>query len=274
MTFILMDIPKAARNAGAPQGKNPMIAIWNWNDVKTHPARDSKGIKYAGDFVWLAGKYAAKIYATSSSIALPGNGQGEEDQVGFSALPEFNHPGNGLEIMEFIQNMTNQPLGVAVQSGSCDGGESFWTVYGTPCNPLSLVAEIQDNNEAAKSMMKFQQFRPATVLPGRYYGNITCATANVVPVDAVNIDVSAGSGEYQLQDNAGPTALTGLSNVAHGGVYTLIGSGGANPATLAAGDPFFLLQGNDWQGLAGSRLTLKAFENGDGTFVFFEQSRS
>lgn len=276
MSFVKVNIPKASNGAaGAPQGKDTDIVVFDWADVVFTPPRDSNGIKMVGSFQFKPGKYAVKIYATSSSINLPRNGEGEEDSVGFSSLPEFSHPGSPLEIEEFIQNMTNRALGVAVRVGDCDGTEDpYYKVYGSKCNPLSLLPEGQDNNEGVKDLIKFQQFRRAKSLPGRYYGTFTFDEANLVPADATTPDVAAGSGEYQLQDNTVATAITGLANATHGGTYTLLGSGGTNPSTIAAGGNFILAGATDWQGLAGSRITLKAYEQDAGNFVFFEHSRS
>lgn len=274
MSFVKVDIPKTTKGAaGSPQGKNPMIVVFDWADILTSPARDANGIKMLGDYVFKPNKYAVKLYATSSSISLPRTSEGEEDQVSFSSMPEFTHPGSPLEIEEFIQNMTNRSLGIAVQTGDCDGGESFYKIYGTPCNGLSLIVEGMDNNEALKDLFKFQQFRKSNTLPGRYFGNFTFAEANLVAADAVVIDVAAGAGEYQLQDNAAPTAITDLTNATHGAAYTVLGSGGLNPASVAHGAKFILADGTDWTAQAGSRLTLKAYTVGAGEFVFFEQSR-
>ena len=276
LNFVKINIPKSNKAAaGAPQGKDPNIVVFEWPEIQNDPKRDSNGIKIIGNYVFFPGKYAQKIYATSSSISLPPNSDGEEDAIGFNALPEFSHPGSSLEFEEWWQNMTNRSLGVAVRVGDCDGNEEpYYKIYGTRCNPLSLMVEGQDNNEGVKNLVKFQQFRKSTVLPGRYYGTFTFDEANVVAQDSTTPDVSAGSGEYQLQDNTTPTAITDLSNATHGETYTLIGSGGTNPATIASGGKFILAGAADWQGLAGARITFQAYEQDAGNFVFFEKSRS
>jgi len=275
MSFVKINIPKSTKGAaGAPQGKDTDIVHFDWADVVFTPTRDSNGIKMVGGFQFKPGKYAIKIYGTSSSINLPRSSEGEEDSMGFTALPEYSHPGSPLEIEEFIANMTNRALGVAVRVGDCDGEEPYYKVYGSKCNPLNLMVEGQDNNEGVKDLIKFNQFRRGSVLPGRYYGTFPFDEANVVPADATAVDVANGSGEYQLQDNAAVTAILDLLNPSHGGTYTLIGSGGTNPATLASGGNFILAGATDWQGVAGARITLKAYAQGEGEFVFFEQSRS
>lgn len=275
MSFVKVNLPKTSKAAaGAPQGKDPNIVVFEWPEIKTYPKRDANGIKLDGGIVFYPGKYAIKIYATSSSISLPPTSDGEEDSVGFNTLPEFSHPGSPLEFEEFIQNMTNRSLGVAVRTGECDGEEPYYKIYGCKSNPLSLLLEGQDNNEGLKNLVKFQQFRKSTTLPARYSGTFTFDTATLVPADATTVDVSEGSGEYQLQDNSVATAISNLSNATHGETYTLIGSGGTNPATIASGGNFILAGATDWQGLAGARITVQAYEQAAGSFVFFEQSRS
>lgn len=273
MSYVKVNIGNI--NSGAAQGKDTNIIIFDFEEIDKSkwPSRDAGKVKMLGSIVMLPGKYVTTIYATSSSISLPRTSEGDEDAVGFSALPEFSHPGSPLEIEEFIANNTNRPLGVAVRVGGCDSDDPHYKIYGTPCNPLRLLVEGQDNNEAVKDMMKFEQSRKSNILPGRYYNTWTFATANAVPSDVTEVDVSSGSGEYQLTDNTSSTSITNLENAVKGGVYTLKGSGGTNPATIVTSSVNFLLTGVDWQGLSGSSLTVKAFDKG-GSFVFIEQSRS
>lgn len=262
--------------SGAPQGKSTDVIVFSFDhvDKMKWPKRDANGVKMVGNISFLTGKYIQEVYGTSSTISTPKASEGDEDNVGFTGTPEFSHPGSPLEIEEFIALNTNKQLGVAFRMGSCNGEEPYYKVYGTPCNPLRLMVEGQDNNEGVKDLMKFEQSRKADVLPGRYYGTWTRSTANVVVADATAVDVTAGEGEYQLTDNTAATIIAGITNPVEGGVYTLKGSGGSNPATIQASNTAFLLKdGVDWQGLAGTSITLKAFDNG-ADFVFIEQSRS
>jgi len=274
MAYVKVDIKKPAKG-GAPQGKKAEIVIIDATEVAVFPARDDKGVVIDGAITFKDGKYAILLSATASSISLPVTSEGEEDAVGITSLPEFYHPGDSLEKDEFIQNWTNKNIIVAVKIGACTDPNSYYKVFGSMCNPLSLIVEGQDNNEATKTMIKFQQFTKSAYVPGRYSGTFTFDTANTVAADATTVDVVNGSGEYQLTDNTVPTALTDLTNASHGGVYTLIGSGGANPASLAASEAAFNLKdGVAWQGLAGSRITFKAYKNGASSYVFNELSRS
>lgn len=273
--FANVNIPAPSNGAaGAPSGKDVEIVVFNWSDISNKLTRDGGKVKIVGNFTFKPGKYATTIYATSSSISLPRTAEGDEDAVGFNALPEFSHPGSSLQIEEFIANNTNKPLGIAVRTGECDGVEPFYRIYGSRCNPLSLIAEGQDDNEATKQMMKFQQFKKASVVPGRYYGTFTFDTVNTVSADTTSIDLSAGEGEYQLTDNTGATVITEMTDAVHHGKYTLIGSGGSNPATIESSNANFILaEETDWSGTAGARITFAAYEQGS-DFIFIEQSRS
>ncbi|TQI72275.1 hypothetical protein JM79_3232 [Gramella sp. Hel_I_59] len=277
MSYVKINVLKSALGGaiGASEGKDNHIVIWDWDDVKNAPGRDSKKIKMPGQFLFKENKYAILMYATSTTIDLPRSSDGEEDNISVTSLPQFRYPGSPLEIEEFFANWTGRSIGVAVKVGSCDGGEAFYRVFGTKCKPLSLMFEGQNNNDGTSDLVKFQQFGKSNLLPGRYYGTFTFDEAELVDQDTATPDVLAGSGEYQLQANTVPTAITALSNPVHGGVYTLIGSGGANASTIAAAEEkIFLLGGVDWTADAGARITLKAYEHTEGSFIFLEQARS
>ena len=271
-----MITPKIGKiKSGASETKNTSIIVFDFDDIEKSnwPSRDAGKIKMVGNIPFLAGKYIQEIYGTSTSISLPKTSEGDEDAVAVSSNPEFSHPGSPLVVEEFLAKYTNRSVGLAVQVVGCDGEPPFYRIFGSPYQPLTLRFESQNNNEATKDMMKFEQSAKSTCLPGRYYGTWTKAVANAVAADAVVIDVAAGSGEYQLADNALATTITDITNPVHNEVYTVKGSGGANPATIEAANVKFLIGAVDWQGLAGAMLTVKAFDNG-GSFVFIEQSRS
>lgn len=257
---------------GSPQGKSTDIVIIDLDKVASWPSRDANGIKMVGNITLTTGAYIQEVYATSSTISTPRTSEGDEDMVAFTSTPEFSHPGSPVEIEEFIALNTNKRLAVAFKVGACEGQEPHYKIYGTPCNPMRLIVEGQDNNEGVKDLMKFEQSRKSSKLPGRYYGTFTKATAFYVAADATEIDVTNGSGEYQLLDNTATTIITDFTSATEGGVYTLKGSGGTNPATIEATNTNFILN-QDWQALANTTITLKAF-NRNGSLIYIEQSRS
>lgn len=274
MTYIKPSL--ISKGNGGSESKNFEIVLMDVSDVVSTPSRDGNGVLMsAGNFVFAAGKYATKMQVTSSKTSLPVTSEGEEDNVSISSLPEFSFPGSTLEFEEFVQNWTNKSIIVAVRVGACSGGSAFWRIFGSKCAPLSLLLEGQNNNDATMGLIKFQQFTKTKDMPARYTGTFTYATANVVAADAVTVDVSAGHGEYQLTDNTVATVITDLTNATTGTIYTLLGSGGSNPATIEASNANFLLAGAvDWSGTAGATLTVEAIEVAGGDHVFVERSRS
>lgn len=104
MSFVKLNLDKAGNGAGVSQDKDSQIVVFSWNDIAFMPKRDAKGIKLAGNILFKDGDYAIQMYATPSTISLPGTAEGEEDQIGRTSLPEFNHPGSTQEFEEFSQN--------------------------------------------------------------------------------------------------------------------------------------------------------------------------
>lgn len=274
MTYVKPSL--ISKGNGGSESKNFEIVVMDAADIVSIPARNSSGIALlGGNFVFADGKYATKLQVTSSKTSLPVTSEGEEDNMSISSLPEFSFPGSTLEIEEFIQNWTNKSIIVAVRVGACSGVSAFWRIYGSKCTPLNLIVEIQNNNDATMALLKFQQFTKSVDMPARYSGTFTYATANVVAADATAIDASNGSGEYQLADNTGATVISDITNAATGSVYTILGSGGTNPATIEASNTNFLLAGAvDWSGTAGATLTVEAIDAGGGDHVFVEKSRT
>jgi hypothetical protein len=263
------------KGKGSAENKSQEIIIIDVADIATHPNRDEKNITMLGNFVMKTGKYVTKMQVSASKTSLPVTSEGEEDNVSISALPEFSFPGSTLDFEEFVANWTNKSIIVAVHVGACGGGSPFYRVYGSKCAPLSLLLEGQNNNDATMGLVKFQQFAKTDLMPGRYTGTFTLATVNTIAADATTVDVSSGDGEYQLTDNAGATVITDIANATNNGKYTLIGSGGDNPATIEASNAnFHLLGGVDWQGLAGATITFNALDAGGGNHLFVEISRT
>lgn len=271
--YTRIDIKKPS-GGGAPQGKSADVVLIDLDDVVYWPNRNSDGVVMVGEIRMKSGKYATIIQATASSISLPVTSEGEEDAVSFTSLPEFYHPGSSLEFEEFLVNMTNRPLAIGFRIGACDGEVPFYKFYGTKCTPLNILVEGQNNNEATKNMVKFQQFQRSKTTPGRYYGSITFATVHSVPVDATTVDVANGSGRYQLADNTKETILDTLENANNNVSYTLLGSGGDFPAIIENSNPKFLLRdGIDWQGLSGTSITFESYPIKEDELVFIEKNR-
>ena len=278
MSYIKIDVKKSSKTApGGAESKDPNIVIVADSDILNSPNKDGKGVRYAGDFVFKPGTYAIKVYATPSSIKQNKNADGDEDAVAVTQGLEFSHPGDELEINEFLQNWLGKGAVIFVKTGACDG-QSYYKVYGSTCAPVQLKFEGQNDNDGTKNTIKFEAFKKTTTVPGFYFGNLTFDTVlSVIAVDLATVDVTPGNGEYQLTDGSvAPVAITDLVNGSQNDIITLLGSGGANPSTIAANEAKFLLaNGADWTANAGESITFKGYKNGatDADILWIEQSR-
>jgi hypothetical protein len=263
------------KGKGAAESKSFEIILTDINDILTTPNRNDGKVLMVGNYQWKPGKYATIIQVTNSKTTLPLASEGEEDNASINSLPEFTMAGSPLEGEELMANWLNRGIIAFVKVGACGDPNPFWRVYGSKCAPLTLMPEGQNDNDGTNLMFKFIQHTKTDMMPGRYTGTITLATATVIAADAETVNVVNGDGEYQLTNNTDATIITDLINAVTGGTYTLLGSGGTNPATIEASNANFLLAGAvDWQGLAGAKLTVKAYDAGGGDHIFVEHSRS
>jgi hypothetical protein len=274
MTYIRTNVAKpVGKSAGAAAPKDPNVHIIATSDIVTWPTRDDKGVLIAGNFVLKAGAKAISVYMTSSKIKAPYESDGDEDSISVKHKFEGEHPGNELEINEFVQNWIGEPC--IVIHGACS--DSYKKVAGTKCAPLQLKPAGQDDNDGRKHMLVFEQFAKTGYLPGHYTGAIPTADPfTVASTGAVALSPANGY-VYQLPSLAVTASVViATSTLEHGDIVTLIGGGGAAPATLATGvadKSALLAAGATWTGLAGATINLKVFKAGAVT-LFIEQSRA
>lgn len=167
-TFILASVPKTGSNPGRPRGKNSQIVIFKWDDVLTMPERDANGVKIAGNLVLNANAHAIEIYATPSTIKITQNNEGDPDAKGFIQQLVFEHPGDELALMEFLENNVNENLGVIVREKA---GSTFSKLLGTPVEPLQFDVESQDDNEALKNTITLKSVMRGPVI-AHYFGTM------------------------------------------------------------------------------------------------------
>ncbi|TXE18617.1 hypothetical protein ES692_06120 [Psychroserpens burtonensis] len=264
-----------SKSSGSAENKSFEVIVMDVNDIASFPVRNANGVTMVNNYVMKTGKYITKIQVSTSKTSLPVTSEGEEDNVSISSLPEFSVPGSSLDFEEFVANWTNKSVIVGVQVGACGGGSAFYRMFGSQCAPLSLLLEGQNNNDATMNLAKFQQFAKTNLMPGRYTGTFTLATVtDTVAADATVVDATDGQGEYQLTVNTTATIITDITNAVTNGKYTLLGSGGAEPATIENGGNFHLAGGVDWQGLAGDTITFNALDAGSADHFFVETSRT
>ncbi len=260
-------------SAGSAAAKDPNVTIVDVEDILVFPKRDSKGIAMVGDFVLKPNARMIQIYMTKSKISTPYSSDGDEDSISIKQSFEGQHPGNKLEIREFIQNWLGK--NVIVIHGSC--AELEKEVVGTPCAPLQLKPEKQDNNDGRFHMLKFEAFAKSSYLPGQYLGTLPVDLPTAV-ADVTAIDMPAGSSQFKLAANTTGAAIgtdvVALEDKDH---VTLIGSGGSDPADLTqgvAGTVTVVLRGGTtWVALDGASITLE-YVNAGATKYLVELARN
>ena len=274
MTYIRTNVAKPANSAGAGSPKKPNVTIIAVADIATYPARDDKGVLIAGNFVLNTGAQAISVYMTPTKIkaGYEPEGDGEDGQT-FKHKFEGPHPGDSLAINEYVQNNSGEPCIIIVEN--CTDGSK--RVYGTKCAPMYLKPSGTDENDNRNHMLVFEQYAKRNLLPAHYTGAIpTVAPFPVVSSTAVALSPANGY-VYQLPSLATTASIAvATSTLEHGDIVTLIGGGGAAPATLASGvtdKSALLTSGSTWTGLSGATINLKVFKAGAVT-LFIEQSRA
>lgn len=269
--YVNISVPKPGNNAGVGGAKKDKVTFIDLDDVLVFPDRDAKGIVVTDNIIFKPGKYAIGVYGTVKTMAASIATEGEPDNRGFMPAFVFSHPGSSVEIREFAQNWNNRNVAVIVEK--C--GDNSKTLYGSPCNPMQIILAGTDNDTENKMEFTVESQSKTTNLPADYQGTITYESPlAVIAADDATPSVLAGSGQYQLTDNAASTAITALDDAVHNGVYTLLGSGGSNPSTIATGGNFLLKDGTAWTAISGSQITFRAFKDGASSYKFVELSRS
>lgn len=273
MSYVKLSVAKPGSNQGVGGNKKDKITVFDFDDVlNPFPARDSKGIVIDGNINFKSGAYAVSVYATLHTIKSNPKSEGDPDNKGTMQSVAFEHPGDELAILEFRSNWQNSNVGIVVER--CSDGRKM--LYGSPCSPLQMQWEQTDDKDKNATMFTFtsSQKGPDVAV---YNGTITLdSVAATVAANATSIDLTNGPGEYQLTDGTGSAAaITGCTNAVDNMTFSLLGSGGTNPSSIAAGATSFLLRnGTTWTAIAGSRITFKAIKDGAATYKFIEISRS
>lgn len=271
MTYIKVDVMKPSTlGAGAGGDKKDIVTIVDARDILTYAPRDASGVVIAGSHVFKPGAYSVKLEVTSDSIAGKPSSEGDADAKGIMQEIAFAHPGNSVEIREFRSNWLNRPALVFVHRCKANVTDQ----YGSQCAPVYLDFEGQDDKDAIKTVFTFKSIQKGPDVAD-YRGTLTYAEpVALVVANATNINLVAGPGQYQLTQNSSATVISTASNAVDGMVFTLLGSGGTNPATINASGEFMPKNGTTWTGLLGAQITFKAFKTGTSTFKYIEVSRA
>lgn len=257
MTYIPKSVtkPRGKGSPGAAAPKKPNITVVRVSDVLSFPERDGKKVLMLGSFVMKPNAPMFQVYMTPSTIDAPFETEGDEDAEQIKQTFKGDSPGDELELNEFIQNLLGED--VLIISGSCV--DDFKKVYGTPCAPMKLKPAGQDNKDGRKKTLSFEQAVATSLLPGHYLGEIILEDPYAAVGSALTIanDVLM----QKLAPTAAETDITVTAITANAdSVVTLIGSGGAVPATLEPAANVLLKGGANWTALEGAVIHFKVFE--------------
>ena len=267
--YIPINVVKPAKDAGVSNNTDK-ITIFDWNDVVSGYQRDAKGVVIPGSLVLKSGAYMIQYYSTRTKTSPSMANEGDADSVSFKHNVDTMHPGDSKEILELIQNWTNANAGVIVEK--CSGGST--RLYGDPCHPLQLKATGQDDGMRGQQLL-WEGVGTVSKVPAIYEGTLTLESPlATISADDDQPSVALGSGQYQLSENTVATELASLDDAENEAIYTLLGSGGTNPSSIASGGDFALKDGITWNANTGAQITFKAFKTGANSFVFIELSRA
>jgi len=275
MSVYRKSVPKPAKaGAGAPSPKNGKITVIYADDILSFPERDAGGVKLVGNIVLKANAIMHSLYMTPTSQKLNDEISGDEDMEAFTKKAEGIHPGKEIDIREFRANALG--VGFVVIFGAGCGSNSG-DVVGDPCNPVKLKGSYSSDNEGVKNTMLFEAVLPSSEPIGLYEGEITVASNFVAADTALALTIANGPVQ-QLPSLATTAAITAASiDLAHGTMVSLIGGGGADPATLISGTQgsvdVILKDGTVWTGLQDAIINLKVIDGG-ATMYLVEQSRA
>lgn len=266
--YVKANVLKPGTNAGVGGDKKDLIAVFDWDEVLSYSrTNNNAGVAH---IVMNQGKYMILLYCTISTIKGGFTTEGEEDAEGFMHEVSGEHPGDSLEILEFIQNNIGKNLGVIVQKCS----DAKKKQYGTPCAPLKLSIASTDDKDKNIQALTFKASQKSKFIAGLYEGTLTLAEpVDEVAHDATNIDLSTGEGNYQIDSSSSGTVIATISNPTNGMRFTVLGGGGASPSKIESGGAFILSNGTAWTGLAGSGITFRVFKDGASTYKAIEVAR-
>ncbi|AEV34160.1 hypothetical protein Oweho_3209 [Owenweeksia hongkongensis DSM 17368] len=269
--YIAVDVFKTV-GGGAPKNKKDMVTFYKLDEiVQSSLERDEKGVLIPQNIQCKPGKYATRFYGTIDKTAPGYTTEGETDARGLIHALAMEHPGDSLELNEWVVNNLNQNIIAVVH----ECGSDYDKVLGTPCHPLQIVPQGQDDSTAKKTMLNLAGVGRTSLPPGKYSGTHTySAPLATIADDDTSPSVSEGSGQYQLSENTAATEITTLDDAVHGESYTLLGTGGANASTIPSGNDFQLKDGVTWTAAEGASITFTAFKNAGAGFNFIELSRS
>ena len=263
MTYIKKSVPRAAGNPGLAINPRDQLVLIDIDDIAFMPSPDDKGVVIEDDIVMKEGRYGICIYMTPGTVSATSAAEGDTDKVGFIPQFVFDHPGNDQAVREFRVNYIGKKV-IAIMR-YCSGKPA--DLIGNLCNPCTVTPSYTGDSEGSATNFTIAQASRGDDM--YIYKGTVPLEEPVAVVDGANVTF-VSDGQYQLQ--AGATSVAKIEGGQAGAVITLLGVKGEAP-TVASNDVIMLKGGKTFVAGEGSQLTLRAFDKGDSTLVWIEQSR-
>jgi len=269
----VQNINSKGAGSGAAAPSAPNVTFIKSDDVlNPEMPRDSKGVLILGDIVPKPGAKMFTIYLTPSKQVKNYTSEGDEDMETIKQKFEGWHPGDDLDINEFVQN--NLGVGYFIIADNCV--DQHKRVYGTKCSPMKLNVEQTSDNSGRGIKLVFEQKIGTSKVPAFYNGNMVYAEPTATD-ETIDLTVANGNTFQLAADAAGASISIATTDRVTGDVVTLIGGGGADPSTLANGAStaatVILKAGTTWTALENATITFEVIDDGTDTFLI-ERARS
>ncbi len=269
----IVDKDRTKTSAGGARAKSPNLTIMKVEDLLERPIRNAKGVLMIGNFAMKVGKEPVRLYATPSKQIPSFEMEGDEDSASITKNFEAFHPGDTLEIQEFIQEFTDQE--VIMIYGACDTPDK--KVFGEPCAAMKMRASLVDDQDMLGYNLTFTQMNKDTTLPGLYRGPMP--TANFFQATSEDLSLTQENGVLVklASSELGESVDVVEIDLENNQFVTIAGGGGTSPQVINDGATteatFVLKDGTAFIGLEGSRITFEVFVAGNTTFLI-ERNRS
>lgn len=263
--YIRKSIYRPAGNPGTGLQTRDSLVLLNIDDIGYMPGPDDKGVVIAENIVMKPGRYGIELYMTQGTVEATSAADGDTDKIGFTPSVKFSHPGNSQELREFKTNELNSKFIGIVRH--CSGEPS--DLIGSLCNPCRITPSYTGNNDGNGNEFTLQQISKGSDI-FIYTGTVPLEEPVATVPSGESVEFVA-EGQYQLSE--GEVTIAEISGGSHGAVITLLGVDGAAPTVAPATGKILLKSGKSFVASEGSQLTLRAFDAGDASLVWIEQSR-
>lgn len=167
------------QNKGTPSPKSPNVVIIKVDDLQRDvnglftgfPNRSVNEVESAenANILLKAGAKALAVYIAPESINRWDNTDGEGRYAGIISNFTGEHPGDSASGAQLLQEYLGEDLIVlSYECAQVDGKR----LQGTPCNPMRMTFEGQDNNDGIKKTITFTQAQRDKYVMMHYKGTI------------------------------------------------------------------------------------------------------